>query len=182
MGRLNQGKGILELIPAFARYRNLVGDAHLVIAGAEDGLAKERLDQLARDHLLTDRVSVVGFVDGRKKSELLADADVFVLPSKSEGLSMAMLEAMAAGIPVLTTDRVGLWRTLKDENCGVVVPVGIDALVEGLKELSDRERRRAFGRRARDLVARRYTWDAIAASFLDMVENQSVKTSREFSN
>ena len=106
VGWLEYAKGIRDLIAAFRELQSIQGlpATQLVFAGA--GSLESYCQECAREPALTGRIEVAGWVTGTAKDRLLADADVFVLPSHAEGLSNAMLEAMAAGLPVIVT-RVG---------------------------------------------------------------------------
>ena len=103
IGRLVREKGLYELLQGLALARSRGVAAELVIAGA--GPEEARLQQAAVAHGL-EGVSFLGTVRGAAKIALLERADVFVLPSYAEGLPYALLESMAAGVPVIAT-RVG---------------------------------------------------------------------------
>src|SRR5690606_30674561 len=96
---LEDKKGIHDLIRAFA---NLSPDT-LVLDVVGDGHARGRASELARQLGVADRVIFHGWKAGRARDELLAAADIFVLPSWAEGLPNAMIEAMAVRLPVVVT-------------------------------------------------------------------------------
>ncbi|WP_373331489.1 glycosyltransferase [Salmonirosea aquatica] len=106
MGRLNIKKGLDLLLPAFAEYYSQYPDAVLVLAGPDDGY-QEETEAFIEAHELKSRILLVGLLTDEVKKSALADADLFVLPSYSEGFSIAVLEAMAAGVPTLVSSRVG---------------------------------------------------------------------------
>jgi glycosyltransferase involved in cell wall biosynthesis len=109
--------------------------------GVEDELARRSLDRRVR--LLGERGDV---------PELLADADVFLLASRSEGLPLSVIEAMAAGLPVVASDVGGLRELVRDGETGTLVPPGDPAaLANALRPLvADRELRRRFGSAGRE--------------------------------
>jgi glycosyltransferase involved in cell wall biosynthesis len=98
----------------------------------------------------------------------LAHADVFVLPSRNEAFSIALLEAGALGKPVVATSVCGVPELIQDGFTGVrVPPEDVDALANGiLRVLHDRETAARYGRRLRDLVQQRFTLDASCARYL----------------
>jgi glycosyltransferase involved in cell wall biosynthesis len=77
-----------------------------------------------------------------------------------------MLEAMYMGLPVITTDRVGLWRTIEEQGCGFVVPLDQERLAEALHRMAASDDRAEMGRKAQSLVAGQYTWDTIASNLV----------------
>lgn len=101
IGRLASEKGLYETLQGMRLARELGVEAHLVLGG--DGPEAAGLARSARMLGLSGRVTFVGPVFGEEKVRLLAGADVAILPSYSEGLPYALLEAMAAGVPVLAT-------------------------------------------------------------------------------
>ena len=162
LGRLDAGKGLDLLLPAFKKLLQVAGHAHLVLAGADERGYAGQVRRLAEELGLASRLTLTGLITGQDKLAALQDADVFVLPSRSEGLSIAMLEAMYMGLPVVVTDRVGLWREVEKKRCGLVVPYDESSLAEALKLMAAAPDRRAMGQRGRKLVDSGYTWDRIA--------------------
>jgi glycosyltransferase involved in cell wall biosynthesis len=113
-------------------------------------------------------VRVLGFRDD--PTALLAAADMCVMPSLREGLSFAVLEAMGHGLALVVSDGAGNPEAVGD--AGVVVPAGdVDALTRALVELAhDGDRRRAFGRRARERVGERFTDEQLRSGIRDANE------------
>jgi glycosyltransferase involved in cell wall biosynthesis len=123
---------------------------HLRIAGNEEragelARARTRLGELA----LKESCQLVGDVRGETKTRLLDEASLFVLPSYQEGLPIAVLEAMAAGLPVITTPVGGLPEVIKDGYNGFLVPPGaVAVLAEKLALLAaNPDLRETMGRR-----------------------------------
>jgi glycosyltransferase involved in cell wall biosynthesis len=114
-------------------------------------------------------VTLTGVLEGRDKLAALSAADAFALPSFSEGFSMAILEAMAARLPVLLTPGCNFPEAMHAGAAIEVQPTAADTQ-RGLRELlsmSD-EQRRAMGERGRILVERHYTWTAVAAQMMEL--------------
>src|SRR5262249_61083019 len=104
----------------------------------------------------------VGAVDDRQKAALLSSARALVLCSDSESFGSSVVEAMAAGTPVVTTTTCP-WHEVEAEGAGRCVPQTAQAIAGALDAiLSDRDAAREMGARGRALVARRYTWEANA--------------------
>ena len=162
-GRLHLKKGLDLLVSALADLKADYPDLNLVLAGNDDGAL---LPTLARAHDLDvrDRITVVGHAAGRFARQVWAAADVFALPSYSEGFSMAILEALAARVPTLATTACH-FAELAEADAGVVVEPTAQAVAVGLRALLERtgSERRALAARGRRLVEERYTWDEVAA-------------------
>lgn len=163
LGRISWKKGLDRLIPAVAE----IDAAQLVIAGNDEEDLLPRLRKLAQEYAVADRTHFVGPVDGMEKWRMLAAADLLVLPSASENFGNALLEAMGAGVPVVTTRAVGLARAITDAGSGVVVEdqsiAGLAAALAAL--IGDPVLRQRMGANGRRLVRERYTWPAIAGNF-----------------
>jgi glycosyltransferase involved in cell wall biosynthesis len=170
LGRLDAGKGLDLLLPAFKRLAAAHPEVHLVLAGGDERGYLVRVNSMVTEFELASKVTLTGLISGVDKLAAFQDADVFVLPSRSEGLSMAMLEAMYMGLPVVVTDRVGLWRQVEKNPCGLVVPYDEDSLAGALEQMAIAPDRREMGQRGRQLVAAGYTWDKIARQLVAEIE------------
>ena len=107
--------------------------------------------------------SFAGPVQEARKWDFFARADLFVLPSFSENFGLVVGEALAAGVPAITT-RGTPWQELVTQRCGWWVDVGVEPLAAALREAvacSDAERAE-MGRRGRRLVEEKYAWPAVA--------------------
>jgi glycosyltransferase involved in cell wall biosynthesis len=159
LSRVNWKKGLDRLIPALRQ----VEGAHLAIAGNDEDNYRVILDRLASRHGVYDRVTFTGAVYGEEKRKLLEAATLFVLPSYSENFGIAVLEAMAAGVPVVVTPEVGLAGEVKKSGAGVVLEGDPGILGPGIRALlADPVRLREMGERGRKLVERRFAWSGIA--------------------
>ncbi len=158
-GRLHVKKGLDLLAGALGRIATDRPEVHLVIAGNDDGALSPFRDQMS--HLgLSDRLTYVGHVAGERARQVWAAADAFVLPSYSEGFSMAVLEALACRLPSLITTTCHFPEVGAADGAVVVTP-DIDAVTQGLRELLDRtpNERASLGLNGRRLVVDNYTWD-----------------------
>jgi glycosyltransferase involved in cell wall biosynthesis/peptidoglycan/xylan/chitin deacetylase (PgdA/CDA1 family) len=157
-GRLSPEKRLEDLLEA---HRALEDDVDLVLAGGSSYSTRyiERLKEIA-----SPRVKFTGFVTGRTLQELYSNALAFVIPSQIEGLSVAILEALGYGLPVIASD-LPESRELIRECGGFLVPVGdATALGKTLKRLADDpDLAQRIGERARIQVLRAFNWDRIAA-------------------
>lgn len=160
LGLVGTRKGVFDLIPAFARVHARHPDAHLVIGGNGE---VERAAALVREHGLEDAVTLAGWIDGPGKAELLARSDIYVLPSYNEGLPMSVLEAMAAGLAVVTTRVGGIPELMTDGQDGLLVDAGDqEALSNALiRLLDDAALQRRLAIVGRERVAAEYSDAAI---------------------
>jgi glycosyltransferase involved in cell wall biosynthesis len=170
LGRICESKGAFDAIRAFARLPVHERErARLVLAGDGDVAGARKLAAS-----LDATVTVLPWVDSRRRDALLAASDVFVLPSYREGLPMAMLEAMASGMPVIVTPVGGIPDVVRDGVEGsVVVPGDIVQLSLAMRPLiSDSAYRWELGRHALER-ARQFDADAYARSLLGLYRRLS---------
>jgi glycosyltransferase involved in cell wall biosynthesis len=159
LGRLSWKKGLDRLIPALAR----APGAELVVAGNDEEGLRPELERLAERHGVAGRVRFPGPVHGEEKAALLRGAAVVVLPSRSENFGNVVLEAMAAGRPVVVTPEVGLADAVLEEQAGLVAAGDPESLGSALTTLlADPKTAEAMGRRGAGAARRRFGWDAVA--------------------
>jgi glycosyltransferase involved in cell wall biosynthesis len=159
LGRINWKKGLDRLLDAA---RNLP-EVNIVIAGNDEENLTPALRALARRNGMEARVDFRGPVEGAAKEELLRTATAMVLPSLSENFGNVVLEAMAAGMPVIVTPEVGLASDVAEAGAGIVSSNDPEVLGGAIQRLlHDRQACESMGRKGRELVAARFTWDRVA--------------------
>jgi glycosyltransferase involved in cell wall biosynthesis len=164
LGRLHRKKGLDVLARAFAQSVRRDTDAHLVIAGPDAGMAAA-VRRILEENGVAERATFTGMVQGEEKLALLADADLFVLPSWSENFGLAIAEALAVGVPVLISEHVNIWREIEAAGCGRVVPVDAARVAAGMAEmLREPAKLRAMGELGKRLIAERFVWPRVGAA------------------
>ncbi|MFD1562787.1 glycosyltransferase [Haloarchaeobius amylolyticus] len=152
VSRLIERKGVDDLIKAVDDL-----DVKLTIVG--DGEQAEALQDLAVDLGIEERITFTGYIPHDEINEYYETADLFVLPSKNEGMSNTVLEAMAAGLPIITTNTGGT-EELIHGNGMVVPPEDPDAISEAISRY-DKESIRAAGNESRQIVEK-MSWGKVA--------------------
>ncbi len=190
LGRLHPKKGLVNALRAWARVVEDLRDWQFVIAGWDQGGHGEELKQLCKELGLpcsdtaaaaflkeqdepgtgeAGRVVFAGPAFGGEKDALLRRADAFILPSFSEGLPIAVLEAWAYGLPVLMTDHCNLPEGF---TAGAAIRIGTDPgdIVAGFRELFEGSPRdlEAMGAKGRSLVEAQFTWPKIASQMKEV--------------
>jgi glycosyltransferase involved in cell wall biosynthesis len=163
VGRLIQRKGVADLLEAFRTFARDVREPILRIVGG--GPESARLAALHQDDALKQRVFFHGPADPESIPAVYRGASVFVMPSIEEAMSNATLEAMASGLPVITT-RTGVSEII-DGNGIVVAKQSQSELVEAMhRYLAEPALASEHGRRSRE-IAETMTWGAVAKAYRD---------------
>jgi glycosyltransferase involved in cell wall biosynthesis len=172
LARLHEQKGLDVLLRAAVE----LPDARFVLAG--EGPERGRLERLARQLGIAERVVLLG--TRRDTPELLAACDVLALPSRYEGLPLVLLEAMAAGVPLVASNIPGVDELIvSGENGLLVEPGDPGALAREIRRLlDDRELRRQLALRARATVEQRYAAAAIAERVMSEYDALAKRASR----
>lgn len=172
LSNLTRAKGVFDVIEAC---RLLISNGIYVcftFAGEWPAdRTREEVERLVESYGLQENVRFPGVVTGQAKRELLQNADVFILPSYNEALPVSVLEAMAWGLPVVTT-RVGAIPELitDGENGFLVEPGDVEALVNRLRDLSrSPDLRRSMGIRNARIARDAYTVESFSKSFLRVI-------------
>ncbi len=164
MGRLNRVKGLDILVEGFKIATNGRNDLHLVIAGPDEGYGAT-VRGLVSTASLESKVSFIGSIYGEAKQTALSRADVFALMSYGEGFSMAILEALAASLPVIISKECN-FPAIRDSGAGMEINLDPKEFAKSLTQvLDDPSLLRKMEGKARDLAAGPYSRDTLGASF-----------------
>ena len=151
---------------------------HLAVAGA---LPRSPYPALARSLGIEDRVHFLGF--RRDIADLMRAADFFTLPSRRDSCPLVLLEAMASGLPIITSRQVGTANLVEESECGFVLhaPDDHDTLRHGLTALRDDPSLRAEMGRAARAMAERHSWKRMSEQYLDLLRQQVSSSSPRIS-
>jgi len=177
LSRINFKKGLDILARAVGRLARR--DLHLVIAGPDGGyLAETR--RFVAEAGIAQQTTFTGMLAGREKLAAFTDASLFVLPSYSENFGIAVVEAMACGLPVLISDRVNIWREVVADGAGLAAACEPSAFAERIASmLMNPSALAIMGCAGRSSVARRYDWAKIALR-LEQVYGTVMAGGRDF--
>lgn len=167
LGRIHPIKGLLNLVNAWAQVRPI--GWRLVIAGRDEAGHSEVLKAESRKQKVENDFEFVGPVEGQAKWDLYRSADLFVLPSHSENFGIVVAEALACGVPVITTKGTP-WESLVTQRCGWWTELGSEPLAAALREATSMTdaARQEMGQRGRELVEREFSWPRIAEQMLSV--------------
>lgn len=178
MARLHQIKGPSLLVEAFAAVAAEYGEAVLILAGPDEHGLTPSLRDFAKERGIGERVLFPGMVSGERKRALLARADMFCLPSAAEGHSMAILEALASGTPVIITPGCE-FPEVESRGAGWVVERRISSWVGALREAMRDQRLWASKKEsALDLVRDKYSWEHVGCQ-LERIYAEGIRRNSE---
>lgn len=165
LGRLHPKKGLPMLINAWSRVGRLTEGWELVIAGPDELNHRRDLELQIEQAGLAASVRFTGTVTGQQKIQLIKSAALFVLPSYSEGFSVALLEAMACRIPLLITSACN-FPEIEQRGAGWVCEPTFESVTSGLQSAlrSQADELRQRGEIGRKLLEENYSWESIARS------------------
>lgn len=171
VARLIRRKGIDLLVAALTDER--CQNVELDIVGT--GPAFDELRTACRKAGIESRVDFLGHVDNTDLPRVYRRADIFVLPSRSESCSMALLEAMASGLPVVATRIGGTPELVQDGLNGYLVPIeDVDALAIGIGKIAACPNlRRRMGVASRELASSRHSWNRVADGYMRLFAEAS---------
>jgi len=174
LGRLNHIKGPDLLLDAFYRIKDDLKDYNLLFVGPDGGMLSG-LKDIVFKRGMDNRVHFINYLGGMDKSNAYHAADLFVIPSRQEAMSIVVLEAGVTGTPVLITDQCG-FNEIADINGGLVVPASVDGIVQGLLLLlKNRIDLKTKGANIRKFICENFLWDIIIKKYLKFYE-QILKT------
>ena len=167
LSRIHPVKGLLNLVQAW----QIVKPAgwKMIIAGPDEG-GHQKIVEAAIQHAgLQEDFEFTGSVYGDDKEALYRSADLFVLPTFSENFGLVVAEALACGVPVITT-KGAPWQGLHTHRCGWWIDIGVEPLAAALREAMNLppDTLRDMGRRGRAYVERDFGWPGIAQQMLSV--------------
>lgn len=168
LGRINWKKGFDTLIPAFAEVLKKEPKAKLVIAGRRnDEDYRFSIEKMIKKEGIGHSVIFTDMILGADKNSALEESDVFVLPSYSENFAMAVLEAMAMGLPVVITEGVGIASWVEKAQAGIVIKKDKDELANSiLKILKDPISAKKMGEAGKKLVQEEFSEEKVAEKWI----------------
>lgn len=169
LSRISWEKGLEDLAEAWGRVAPAFDDWQLLIVGPGETKYVSKVKHRFSSGQAGDRVSFAGPLYGDEKIAAYTSASLFVLPSHTENFSLVTAEALAAGVPVITTEGTP-WSVLAKSGCGWWVPIGEESLTVAMQEamaLSDDERKE-MGAKGKELIINKYAWPQIAEQMVSV--------------
>ena len=164
IGRLVLRKGFLEIIQALALVKKKTSNFHLTIVGY--GTREDAIRRLLEENDLAEHVTMTGRVEYEKLVEYYLNSDCYLFYGDREGSSLAMIEALSYGLPIIATDHPGTTTFVRDGINGMLVePKNVKKLSEAILQLIENKQSiPELGRNSRD-IAECYTWEKIAEQY-----------------
>jgi len=171
LSRIHPKKGVSELLGAWHEIHDHFQEWHLILAGPDLDGYSNRMKSEAVNYQLSDRVTFTGMLNGSEREAALANSDLFVLPTHSENFGIAIAEALAFGLPVITT-KGAPWKDLIAHRCGWWIDLGHAELMQSLKGALclPKAELAAMGERGRALMAKKYSWKQVAGQMKQSYE------------
>lgn len=173
MSRIDPKKGLDLLIPALENILAEGIDFQFILAGSnpQDPDYERKIKAQINSSPIESHTTITGFVTGDRKTELLQNADLFVLPSYYENFGIAVAEAMAASNPVVISDQVYIWEDVKSAEAGWICSLTVESLTENLRlALQNQAERENRGLKAQEYSLKYYNWQAIAKQTIQAYE------------
>lgn len=170
LSRINPKKGLPILFKVIEQMHKQLENWILVIAGFEDVPGYQReLEQLAKKLNISNKIKFVGPLFSEAKDDAFSAADIFVLPTHSENFGIVVTEALASGVPVLTTYGAP-WEEMRTHNCGWWVEISEQGIYTALRDATSKSKQElvAMGARGKLLVQSKYTWTQATKMTIDL--------------
>jgi glycosyltransferase involved in cell wall biosynthesis len=167
MGRLSPIKGPDLLLQAFALVRDQIPAHHLVFTGPDEGM-RAGLEEAARQAGIEERVHFLGFIAGNDKAAAYQAANLLVVPSRQEAMSIVVLEAGICRVPVMLTDQCG-FSEITAINPALETPATVQGIAEGLAHLLlTPGLLEQTAEKLQELVQQKYTWPHVVRQYLNL--------------
>lgn len=164
MSRIDSKKGLEYLINGFIKLEKQFPQWKILIAGpVYDQKYFDKINMAIRKAKIHDKVHYFGMVSGKKRLDLFAASELFILPAHTENFGMVIGEAMAAKLPVITTSGTP-WKVLNDNNAGWWVDLNDENIVTALEKAMQKDpyELKEMGARGYETIKRDFTWEEVA--------------------
>ena len=181
IGRIHPKKGCELLIQAFQRTLAKNPDWHLLMVGPDQVGWQAELEQMSDALAIRDRITWPGMLRDERKWSALAASEVFVLPSHQENFGIVVAEALAAGVPVLISNKVNIWCEIKEAGAGFVEADSLGGTINLLNawDALGESERDSMKASARQCFERNFDLDRNVIRFLEMIRSISKKRSEK---
>jgi glycosyltransferase involved in cell wall biosynthesis len=161
-GRINFKKGLDILVKSFAKVAKVYNNVHLAIVGPDNEGYGEKVKEWLDQENISDRATFTGILQGVNKLAALRDADLFVLSSYTENFGIAVIEAMACGLPVVISNKVNIWEEICEAQAGRICPCEVDCFAKNMLEvLQNKKLAQEMGDNGKRLVKQSFQWNEI---------------------
>lgn len=168
LGRINHIKGLELLIKAFKKVNDVINSLYLVIAGPDESEYSLTLEKLINELNLKDKIIFTGALDQKDKVSLLKYTRMMVLPSRSENFGNVVLEALACKVPVIISNKVGVYREIEKSNSGLICELDPESIYNCIITLNEnKELRQKIVENGFNLVKNEYSLDLTVNKFIN---------------
>jgi glycosyltransferase involved in cell wall biosynthesis len=169
LGRINFKKGLDVLARAFGAIARDRNDVHLLVAGPDSEGYGSQVRHWLREEGVLHKATFVGMLAGERKGVALTQSAIFVLPSYTENFGIAVVEAMAAGLPVVISNRVNIWREVSRGGAGIIVEPQARATADAMNLLlGDPAMAARMGVCGSRLAREHFTWESAGAKLVEL--------------
>lgn len=163
LSRISPKKGLIMLVEAINSIRDKFTDWQLIIAGIDEFNHKKDVETLVKQLKLEGNIKLIGSLFDQEKADAFAAAELFILPSYSEGSPMVVLDSLASGVPVITT-KASTWSDLNEYNCGWWTDISTTAIASALREavVMPVDDLHQMGEEGKKLIESKYIWPKLA--------------------
>lgn len=170
LGRLNKKKGLDLLLPAFIEFQKYNISSRLLIVGPDDGYKDELELAINKNNNSNTNIHILDKVKDAEKEYLLNYCHVFILPSYSEGFSIAALEAIAYGIPGIYSNTIGFTEDIITYQAGLICELNINSISNQMLKLSkNKALRKSIITNGQALFNEKYRIEIVAKQLIDKI-------------
>jgi glycosyltransferase involved in cell wall biosynthesis len=171
LSRIDYKKGLNLLLPALSKLKTTYPHLKLAIAGADSNNYLQKVKTWIEELQLEDRVIFCGLVSGQEKADAFAGSNCFVLPSMNENFGIAIVESLQAGLPVLISKNVYIWREIVEKEGGWACEYSIESVAFHLKNILDNPRELLLKRENASRAGQQFSFDSLSQVYFQFYQS-----------